>query len=238
MKTIVTEEHVNNAILKAGNLTSNLHKDILNFEGMSTDRTRHLFNNLGNTNEDINYLEIGTWCGATFCSTLYNNRVKGYVIDNFSEFDDMYFAYERQCIRNEKWQEQGFFHPRNAFYFNLGHTKGLDIYKPFNFSFFEFDCFKFNINILPKIDFYFYDGSHSPESQYKAYTHYNPILSERFLTIIDDYDDSTIRESTMKAFNDLNYKIIYHRHLSGGNKTDIKDKNSWWNGYGVFIIEK
>lgn len=239
MKNIVTENHIISSIENAQRLKSKLHPLILNLEGMSTAMVRHLFNNIANSGEEINYLEIGTWCGATFCSTLFNNNVNGIVIDNFSEFNDMgWIEFETKVLRDKNWRYKGFTHPRNGLFYQIGKAEVLNN-RNFNFCFIEKDCFKINTSIFRnKIDFYFYDGSHSEESQYKAYTYYNSILADRFVTIIDDFSDEKIVGATLKAFKDLNYKIILEKRLYGGNKTDIYDDYSAWNGLGIYILEK
>lgn len=239
MKNLVTESHILNSIEFAQRLQSNLHPAILNFEGMSTAFIRHLFNNIANSGDEVNYLEIGTWCGATFCSTLFNNNVKGIVIDNFSEFDNMaWVEFETKVLRDKLWRYKGFTHPKNGLFYQIGKTEGLNN-RNFNFVFLEKNCFEVNLALFKnKIDFFFYDGNHSEENQYKAYTYYNSILADRFVTIIDDYSDEKIVAATLKAFKDLNYKIILEKRLYGGNTTDVNDEKSWWNGIGLYILEK
>ena len=78
--------HTSKSILNAYSNQSNLTEDVLSVEGMSGNKTRHLYNNICNLN-NANYLEIGTWKGSSFISAMYNNtNTKGYCVDNWVEF--------------------------------------------------------------------------------------------------------------------------------------------------------
>ena len=78
----VVIQHIESAIKNAENNYSKLPNDILDIDGFSGNKTRHLYNNICNI-PDINYLEIGTYMGSTFISAMYQNSIRGIAVDNW-----------------------------------------------------------------------------------------------------------------------------------------------------------
>ncbi|MEY4343160.1 MAG: Acanthocystis turfacea chlorella virus 1 [Pseudomonadota bacterium] len=224
---ITDVEHIQKAIEKSKNNQSNLPPAILQMVGMSTNKTRHLFNNLANTESKINYLEIGTYRGATASSVLYNNLVNAIIIDDFSQFQDL-------NLQNAKSPVPEDFSRNVALTLNFSNTNPTA-------KFYNKDCFSIDKKEIfnEKIDFYFYDGEHSYESQYKAYEYYNDILENKFLTVIDDFNDEVnVKGATLDAFKKLNYEILFHEELPAGKNSNSFDEEAYWNGLGIFLIQK
>jgi|SRR6056300_154753 len=205
-----------------------LPKSIHLMEGMSTIKTRLLFNKLGSLlPSGSNYLEVGCWKGATFCSTLYNNAINGIAIDSFSQFQEQnIYHYEHQkgnsktiCLKN--LTELTLWNPVDQ--------KNMLLHS---------DAFSTDLKVLPKIDFYFYDGDHSEEAQYNAYKYFNPTLSNEFLTVVDDWCDGkdTAERGTRRAFKDLGYKIKFETSLPASK--NCMDPEGWWNGLYIALVEK
>jgi hypothetical protein len=83
------EQLINHAKSSVDNANDNISKltpEILSMDGMSGNKTRHLYNNICSLN-NANYLEIGTWKGSSFISAFYNNEINPIVIDNWAEFN-------------------------------------------------------------------------------------------------------------------------------------------------------
>jgi hypothetical protein len=79
-------EHCRSSVDNSNNNISKLTSDILSMDGMSGNKTRHLYNNICSLN-NANYLEIGTWKGSSFISAFYKNEINPIVIDNWVEFN-------------------------------------------------------------------------------------------------------------------------------------------------------
>lgn len=207
MNTKIT--HIKNAIELS--LIDKLPIEIYNIDGMSSNKVRNLLNNICNL-EGYNYLEIGTWKGSTFVSSLHNNRFnKAYVIDNWSEFGN---------AKND---------------FNVNIKKYLNN-RINDIKIMEEDCFSLSLTeINNKIDIYFYDGNHKYESQKKALTYYYETLSDEFIFIVDDWNYGPVPLGTNDAINELNLKIKFKTILSSRHNGD---KDNYWNGIGVFLLEK
>jgi len=194
---------------------SQLTKEILELPGMSSPKVRHFLNNLLHLHENTNYLEVGIWKGSTFISANYNNETnKSIAVDNFSEFLS---GEEAADMLDISW---------NNIKTYLGHNKSLLINNDFkNIDYSEFD--KFNV--------YFYDGAHTESDQYNAFIYLNPFLEDRFICIVDDWNDRNAKEGTRMAFEDLGYNVLWETELPADYNGDMKN---WWNGLYVAYISK
>jgi len=202
--------HIQDGIIRASAKESKLTQDILNLPGMASYKNRHLLNNLLNM-PNVNYLEIGTYRGSTFISSLYENNVDSAIaIDNWSEF--------------------GGFGNKNIF------TDNCKKFNIENYVFFDEDSFTLDLNnIKNKINVYFYDGAHQEEFSYAAIKYYYDVFADTFILIVDDYDWDIVRTGIQNGIKDCNLNVIYEKHL----KSDFcGDVNTWWNGLYVALIKK
>jgi len=185
--------------------------EILELQGMSSKKIRHLLNNICSF-EECKYLEVGLWKGSTFISSLYKNPVQYVIgIDNFSEF----------CL-------DPILHKKNL-------ISLLDKYID-GYQFFDFDCFKIDLNLFKKkINVFFYDGNHDKSSQEKALTYYEGLFDDLVCVIVDDYDWVDVVEGTTAGLAKINYDIIYEKTLNS-----FRDQNyeGWWNGLYVAVLKK
>lgn len=205
-------DHVKLCIEQADAGKSNLTQDILNIDGLSSSKVRHLLNNLC-TLPNARYLEIGVYRGSTFISALYNNTnnlLDAIAIDNWSEYGCQKDIFYNNCIHYLK--ENSFrFHEQDSFTVNLK------------------ELFNQPINI------YFYDGNHSFDCQRQAFTYYNSILSDTFIALVDDWNVSWVREGTRKGFEELGYTILFEQELPAYYVGDV---DNWWNGLYIAVIQK
>jgi len=203
-------DHVNKSYELANSRKSKLTQEILEIEGMSGSRTRHLYNNLCSLNE-IKYLEIGVWKGSTFISSLYNNNVKATAIDNFSEFDGTYHDFKSNTDK---------------------YLKG------YQYHFIDKDCFKLSREDFNFVDFdiYMYDGRHWFEDQSDAITYYTPYMNNKFVLIVDDWDREEVRNGTYDGIDKSKLKTNYK--LEVYNVMDQEITKDYWGGFGIFVLEK
>jgi len=201
--------HINTCIRKAENNESNINHDILNYSGMSGNKTRNFYNNICSL-PDCRYLEIGTYHGSYSISALYKNKIDAVFIDNWSLFDG----------------------DKNIFYDAINkYNTGSKI------TVFDNDSFKINLNeIENKFNVYLYDGGHSYEEQYKAISYYKTKLEENCIILIDDWNRTEVRNGTLDAFKDLNIKIKFKYEILTQEPHYIHGADNWWDGIGMFII--
>lgn len=209
--------HAVRSIEMANSNSSKLTEEILNIDGMSGYKTRHLYNNLCSI-DGLNYLEVGSWKGSSFVSSLFENKVNGVAIDNWSEFNG----------------------PKNEFLQNVNR-----FCKNSSFKFIEKNCFDVTEDevksIYGEIDIYLYDGAHDYLSHKMAITHYKKMLSKYSIIIIDDFRDDTIhwaevKRGTIDGISESNLKVRHSIEII--TKQEESGKYEYWNGFGLFVCEK
>lgn len=207
--------HIKTAINNSQNNISKINQEILNLEGMSGSRTRHLYNNLCSI-EDCRYLEIGIWKGSTVCSAMFGNNGNITCIDNWSQFSG----------------------PKNDFLNNFNKFKGSN-----KANFIEADCFNIDISKLPKYNIYLYDGDHSELSHYRALSYYYKCMDDIFIYICDDYNWKQVRDGTQYAIKDLGLKVLFEQEIRTTNDNTHPPHGSplqklWHNGVYVCVLQK
>jgi hypothetical protein len=207
-------DHVKNGISNAFSNTSSLSNDILNMEGMSGNKTRHLYNNICNL-RDSTYLEVGTWKGSSFISAMYNNyNTYGYCVDNWCEFGA----------------------PKDEFYKNIKRfltNKDIKII--------DKDCWSITSDeVHKKINIFMYDGAHDYESQKKAITYYHQFFSKFVIIMVDDWtcDWVDVKRGTMDGLKEMNMIVHYSYEIPLINTTSHhQGGDTFWNGCGIFVCE-
>ncbi len=205
-------KHVEKSLDQAYNASSKLTAQALDIQGMSSAKVRHFLNNLCSL-PNTHYLEIGVWHGSTWISALLGNEAtisSAVAIDNWSQFAENGTEFLSNCHR---------FLPN------------------FPFKFYSADCFSLNANSTCKspVSIYFFDGEHSELAHELAFTHYNSVLDDLFIAVIDDWNYPPVQIGTENAFKKLNYTILYEKHLPS---TCLGDLDNWWNGLYVAVISK
>ena len=186
-----------------------LKKTLLKIESMSTYAIGHVINKIcKGLNKDQLYLNIGVWKGFSLISGMINTNCEVIGIDNFSQFNG----------------------PKKSFLQNFNKHKKINHY------FYEEDYITFFKKFEKQskfIDFYFYDGEHSYDNQYKNLQIADQFLKSESLVLIDDINFDEVYSGTMDFINNTNskYKIL----------KEIKTANnhchpSYWNG--IIILKK
>lgn len=209
----MTKEHIQQSIDNALIGKSNLTDSELSIRGFSTATMRHLFNNLCSIKKG-NYLEIGLYCGATFCSS-FNKDTISVGIENFSQ------DFGINTVELELKGNMSKFLP------NAKAVKIIDA-----------DCFSENaVDHKHKFDIYFFDGEHSEESQAKSLPHFIDKMNDTFAYIVDDTNWSQVSAGTKRGIQSLGdaIEIVYEWNLVGSK---MNDDPIWHNGVKIFLINK
>jgi len=230
-QTSLTPAFIDDCVYRAEQGISNINPDVLTIEGMSSTTNRHLLNNLGSCS-GLNYLEVGCWRGSTCCSVLSNNKMGiCYIVDDFSLFSDF-----------TQRQNKQFIHAKDELIHNVN-TFGGDN----DCTLIENDFFKIDIQNLPPINMYLFDGNHTYEDQYKALKFALPAMAKRFLFIVDDYEWPSVKKGTQDSLKDLikdnQISIIHEVYLPvpllNSEWEDGKTAyGKWHNGLFLALIEK
>lgn len=204
--------HVQASIQNAELGISQLSPEVLALDGMSSNKVRHLLNNLCSM-KGTRYLEIGCFKGSTWVSALYHNEEYAdsvYAIDNWSEFGG----------------------PEMEFLTNAGKFLGK-----FDYRYFSTDCFSLDPKkaIHKPVNIYFYDGNHSAIAQEMALTHFNEVLDDIFILVVDDWNWEEVKTGTFSGLAKLNYQVVYSAELPARFNMD---RENWWNGLYIAVIRK
>ena len=208
-------KHVDNSFENAEKNISKLSKEILNIEGMSGTKTRHLYNNICSL-EGSNYLEVGTWKGSSFVSSLYKNKINAIAIDNWAEFNG----------------------PKQEFIENV--NRFID----YEYNFIEKDSFEITqddiFDIYKSVDIYLYDGCHEYESHKKAITHFSKFLSKFSIIIIDDWRTDGVWERVQRGTYDglKESGLTVHHSVEKITHQENNGASEYWNGVGIFVCER
>jgi hypothetical protein len=163
---------------------SRLTEEVLNIEGLSDAKMRHLLNNIGSRVRS--YVEIGCYHGSTLIAAAYGNpRLSAVGIDNFSE--DF-----------PAWNTRG--GPREQIGVNLRK------FAP-HARFVESDFRSLPVDPLPPIDCFFYDGAHDCESHGEAIIRFSPRFGEECLLLVDDWNSEAAREGTYAGLHEIHTRL-------------------------------
>ena len=215
---------LDNLSIKTTEFTNSLNNELLEYQGMTGTKTRHLYNNIGmlyaRKGIKVNYLEIGTWYGSSSISMLFKNKIENSLfIDDWSQFGGY----------SEKFVE------------NINKFKTHDS----SYNLIENDCWNIDLTKLPKnyFNIYLFDGDHSELDHFKALEYYLPVLQDTFVFIVDDLNFMNVHDGTMRAIRELNLTINF-RHEIYMSPEDLvgmpnhKGKNTWWNGCLILVLSK
>lgn len=213
---MITTDNIKYCIDKAESLTSKLPTSVSERPGMSSRKIRHLLNNFCALS-DARYLNIGLCSGSSFWSAIYHNNVKATGIDWF---------------RNDTTKGT-----EKEFWTNFAEVIGLENQTLDRYiQIYNQDCF--TVKPKDKFNIYLYDAGHSEENQFKALTYFNEYLDDTFVLLVDDWDDRDVQKGTIRAIQELNYKIEYMWEGAGQFGNWEPSSNTWWNGFLVALIKK
>ncbi len=180
---------IEQAIEKAKNNQSKLNPEMLNLQGFTSHKIKHLLNNLGELSTA--YLEIGLHKAATFCCTLFQNNCMGIGCDNWSQFEQEGLSKKMAYDNCKNYLDSS------------------------RYVILEQDCFE--ITELPLIvDMFNYDGEHGFDNQKKGITWFYPFLANEFILCVDDTSWKDPKEGTEAGIKEMNLKILFEKHLWDG----------------------
>jgi len=162
-------DHVLDSLAKGQALQSKLPPEALTIYGWTGNRIRHFLNNLGGL-PGVNYLEVGTYNGATITAAAYGNMGQFTTID-------MGDAPPTLRENKEKFGDE----------INIDFIQG-DCWKV--------DLKR----IPAGLDVYFFDGPHEKEDHARALLYYLPRLADQFIFVVDDWEDEKkVRKGTFEG---------------------------------------
>lgn len=231
-------QHVNRSILWASCGISRLPRELLLANGMSSPKIRHMINNICEYPDTV-YMEVGTWRGVTSSCALYQNSIPSILMDTFSEFTEVWgedmppivstplLAQAPELMRYHLLPKVS---PFEEFYRNISKYATIppQVYKG--------DCFEITVE-KPKnpVTVFYYDAEHDYEHQYKAFVHFDELIADRFIAIVDDFNSIPVQEGTRDAFEHLGYVVEQEWIKESNGPGDVFE---WWNGMLIAVVRK
>ena len=215
-------EHIEKSLHWSDLEVSKLTQDILDIPGISSNKVKMFLNNLCNL-PNAKYLEIGVYRGATFCSAIYGNDIKAIGIDNWSS------PFIKPANPNHKlgFYQQKSQNPKDEFLNNVkkyANTKNVEAYMA---NYLDFDY-----STIEPVDIIFYDGETKFYDRYNIIKKLLPVMKNECIFIFDDWVWEN--DKALQSIQDSGLFIKYQKNIY----TNGEDPNDYWNGLGIFILQK
>lgn len=210
----MTNDYISQCIARALKNDVELPDSVYKIRGFATPTMRRLIHALCAYGK-ITYLEVGTYCGASFVSSFHGDGVS-IGVDNWSQGFNSVYGNEEFSDNVEK---------------HMDHAGAAIVC--------DKDAFSIDLAEFPEnIDIYYYDGEHSEESQAKALPYFFPNLSDTFIFIVDDTNWPQVKSGTEKGFLALKDKIKILGKWSLTGTGGRHDDAIWHNGMMITLIQK
>jgi hypothetical protein len=188
----------------------------IDIPGLTSPRVQALLNTFAK--HTSNYLEVGSYLGATAAAVLKDNTINIACVDMWQE--------QIQPARDDIKLP-----PNNKVDF----IENVKYYKNNNsVKIFDCDMFSVNLDQLSDIDFFFYDGPHDAETTAKAVEYFYPVFAKETILVFDDANWDGVVKGADLGISKTDLKIKYSKILL--NLPENHDE--WWNGLYILIVEK
>lgn len=204
---------------------SNFVEDGYDVPGLSSNKVRHLLNNLckSTDGESVVYADLGCYVGSTLWAAMMGNDVKAYAIDNFSQEN---IAPARDDIPWEPIDD-----PIATFQENSKKYMGSNAV-----LFKDQDIFTINeLNDKYPPEVIFYDADHDPKATYGNIQSFYQFATDPFTLVVDDCNFDGVMAAVDQLCKDRKFAVLYKKVL---RSQEIEDSTGWWNGVAVMVIGK
>lgn len=213
---------VKTALTKSKNNESKISEKTKNLPGLTSIKVKHFINNLCEL-PDCKYLEAGVFQGSIFAAAVEKNNLVATAIDNFSESSIIPMD-SNVNINSKKGNNKEIF---------LKNIKDLVLNKQVNII--DSNVFETDLNkISLKSNVIFMDIEHTYESHYNFLNKFYEKIDNTFVYVVDDWNWLQVRDATFKSIEDLKLKTLFKEEIF----TKGEDKNDYWNGLGIFVLNK
>lgn len=203
--------HIELSIEKAENLESNITPEVLEIEGPSDVKTRHFYNNLCSM-DDTRYLAIDNITEECVCSALSNNSINCVTITDL----------EDECMESYLDPDNKDGIPKSIL--NLKKYSNNCTYNYNNLKW-QDDDLEPLFNESRRFNVYTNSSSYTDKSVHReSLKFFLGCLSDEFIYIVNNWNESGFKESILENINDNNLEISYQNELS--------------NGLGIFVLKQ
>jgi hypothetical protein len=211
---------VKNSLDKSRREQSKLTQTTLDIPGLTSNKIKHFINNMCEM-PGTSYLEVGVYQGAMFASALEGNDIVANAVDNWSDTSNV--PMRDIDIKAEEGDTKKIF-LKNIRYYTSGKSVTIS----------DSDSEESLSKIPVKSNVVLYDGEHSVEAHYNFLDKYNSKIDNTFCFIVDDWNWSQVRHGTERSIKKLGYKVLFKEEIY----TKGEDPTDFWNGLGIFVLNK
>lgn len=195
---------------------------------ISSKKFKLLLNNLC-TLEDASYLELGCFRGGTLIAALYTNTVtSAYAVDNF-KYDPRAFYTNKQGERSN-YNPDGWENVKMTLIDNL---EKLSLDKSVKLFADDWDKIPATF-IKTKVNIIHVDIPGNIDTMLNLYCNK---FTDTSVVVVSNFNDPEIREQFNKFIN-TNVAKFEIRHSITKFSSSNADSDGWWNGLGMFVIER
>ena len=215
-------DHAIRAIDGAVDNNSNFNPKGYNVLGLSSNKVRHLLNNLCNERGTV-YVDAGAYMGSTvFAALMGNTAVKAYAID---DFQDEIIKPKRKDLHKDY---KDITNPVDEFIQNAEKWMNTDC--SIGFSVKPIQAVVFNPEFPPRV--VFYDAA-VDDDMVPNLEHIHKYAEKDYILVVDDANFEGVIDKTREFTKDKN--VIWDRTIL---TETAEDSNDFWNGVYLCVIEK
>ena len=214
-----TEETIDLAINRAWVHQSKLSHEQLAVHGKTSDKVRHLLNNLFAGFNDTVYIEAGLWVGASLVAALHGNREsfrRVWGLDNWSQTP-------RPFVDGQA---------RDAFYIafheHISEQYGSCV------DILEKDLFTLSTSDIDQpVSILYYDADHDRTRD--GVLALMPFLEDEAIVILDDWNAHDIDKQWEDVVRSGEFDVVREWVLPSRHR---QDKELWWCGFYVAMVKR
>jgi hypothetical protein len=181
--------------------------EVLHAEGQSSDRCRHLVNNLCSP-VNTRYLEVGAASRGTLAAAA--------------------FANEADLAAVDRWSRRGGFPAAGA---AVGGRTG----DPSRISFHDSEALQGEACPLPgRYELFVCGSSPSRDAQFEQLTRFSPLWGSVVVVVVDGFNRWEIQTGTLAALKELGCGVRFERFLPSASDGD---RLTWWSGLYVAVLD-
>ena len=207
---------------------SNFVEGDYDVKGLSSNKVRHLLNNLCKPTElspdgEVVYADVGCYVGSTLWAAMMGNKVKAYAIDDYSQQN---IAPARDDIAWEPIEDPIAEFQQNAEKY-MGDNSVVYLTQD------VFTISELNEEYPPEV--IFYDADHDPQRTYSNLSQFHQFAPNIFTLVVDDCNFDGVVAAVDKWCKDRKFHVLFKKVL---RSQEIEDENGWWNGVMVLVLDK
>jgi len=213
------KEAFHQAELDRSNITE-YERDLYGFSGR---KIKHTISNICSIKDNLNYLELGVYRGATIISASFRNTTSIFGVDDFTLDHKEAEPYKENGWNNPKIVAESLFER----YKTRGDIKNT-------ITLLQSEATKVDLKLInKKIDIIHYDLDEHHANLESVVKYYTPVLDKYSILLVSNWNSKGVRDSynRLSTTAGLSLELIYEKLSS-----TTGDTLNWYNGFSASIL--